>query len=53
MQVYIQVLYIYWKNIVELIMQIEKEFKLEIPDTAAEKIVTIGDVVTYIQSHKE
>lgn len=40
-------------DIVELIMQIEEEFKLEIPDTDAEKIVTIGDVVTYIQSHKE
>ena len=40
-------------DIVELIMQIEEEFKLEIPDTDAEKIVTIGDVVTYIQSHNE
>ena len=32
-------------DIVELIMAIEEEFELEIPDSDAEKIVTVGDVV--------
>ncbi len=39
-------------DIVELVMQIEEEFNMEIPDDAAEKIVTIGDVVDYIKEHK-
>ena len=39
-------------DIVELIMTIEEEFDLEIPDSDAEKIVTIGDVVKYIEEHK-
>jgi len=38
-------------DIVELVMQIEEEFGIEIPDSEAEKIVTIGDVVEYIKSH--
>lgn len=39
-------------DIVELVMNIEEEFDLEIPDTDAEKIATIGDVVKYIEEHK-
>ena len=39
-------------DIVELVMNIEEEFDLEIPDSAAEKIVTIGDVVKYIEKNK-
>ena len=39
-------------DIVELVMNIEEEFDLEIPDSDAEKIVTIGDVVKYIEEHK-
>ena len=39
-------------DIVELIMNIEEEFDLEIPDNDIEKIVTIGDVVKYIEEHK-
>ena len=39
-------------DIVELIMQIEEEFEMEIPDTDAEKIATIGDVVNYIKENK-
>ncbi len=39
-------------DIVELIMSIEEEFEMEIPDSEAEKIVTVGDVVKYIQEHK-
>ena len=37
-------------DIVELIMGIEEEFEIEIPDTDAEKIVTVGDVVEYIKN---
>ena len=40
-------------DIVELVMTIEEEFDLEIPDSDAEKIVTIGDVVKYIEEHKQ
>ena len=38
-------------DIVELIMALEEEFDLEIPDADAEKIVTVGDVVEYIREH--
>ena len=38
-------------DIVELIMAIEKEFKLEIPDEEAEKIATVQDAVAYVGSH--
>lgn len=40
-------------DIVELIMSIEEEFDMEIPDADAEKIVTIGDVVDYIKTKQE
>lgn len=36
---------------VELIMEFEKEFNLSIPDEEAEKIESVGDAVTYIESH--
>ncbi len=39
-------------DIVELVMSIEEEFDMEIPDEDAEKIVTVGDVVKYIKEHK-
>ncbi len=39
-------------DIVELVMSLEEEFELEIPDTEAEKIVTVGDVVKYIKDNK-
>ena len=32
-------------DIVELVMALEEEFDLEIPDSDAEKVVTVGDVV--------
>ena len=38
-------------DIVELIMALEEEFDIEIPDTDAEKIVTVGDVVDDIKDH--
>jgi acyl carrier protein len=36
---------------VELVMAFEEEFGVEIPDDAAEKIVTVKDAITYIQEH--
>lgn len=35
---------------VELIMAFEEEFDVEIPDTDAEKIKTVQDVINYIES---
>jgi len=40
-------------DIVELIMALESEFDMEIPDEDAEKISTVGDVVEYIKAHTE
>lgn len=37
-------------DLVELIMALEDEFEVEIPDNAAEKITTVGDVVEYIKT---
>lgn len=39
-------------DIVELVMSLEEEFEIEIPDEAAEKIVTVDDVVKYIVENK-
>lgn len=36
-------------DIVELVMALEEEFGLEIPDEEAEKIRTVGDAVNFIQ----
>jgi len=38
-------------DIVELIMALEEEFDMEIPDSDAEKIVTVSDVVEYIKEN--
>ena len=38
-------------DIVELIMALEEEFDMEIPDADAEKIVTVNDVVEYIKEN--
>lgn len=40
-------------DLVELIMGIEEEFNIEIPDGEAEKVVTVGDVVEYIKDNVE
>ncbi|GED13204.1 MULTISPECIES: acyl carrier protein [Aneurinibacillus] len=39
-------------DVVELVMELEDEFDLEISDEDAEKITTVGDVIKYIQAHK-
>ena len=39
-------------DIVELIMALEEEFDMEIPEEEAEKITSVGDVVKYIEENK-
>ncbi len=39
-------------DIVELVMELEEEFDMSIPDEDAEKIRTVGDAVNYIQGNK-
>ncbi len=38
---------------VELIMDFEKEFDLEIPDEDAQNIKTVGDAIAYIEEHQK
>jgi len=38
-------------DILELVMAIEQEWDLEIPDEAAEEIKSVGDAVRYIVAH--
>lgn len=40
-------------DLVELIMSLEEEFKLEISDEDAEGIKTVGDAIDYIMEHTE
>ena len=37
--------------IVELVMELEEEFKIEISDEEAEKITTVRDAIEFIKSH--
>ena len=38
-------------DVVELVMALEEEFGIEIPDEQAEKIATVGEAVKYIEAH--
>lgn len=40
-------------DVVELVMALEEEFDLEIPDEDAEKIATVGEASKYIERHAE
>ena len=40
-------------DLVELIMALEEEFGIEIPDADAEKVVSVADVVNYIKENVE
>ncbi|HLY22484.1 MAG TPA: acyl carrier protein [bacterium] len=40
-------------DVVELVMALEEEFDIEIPDEDAEKIATVGEAIKYIESHVE
>ena len=37
--------------VVELVLALEQEFKITIPEEDTEKIKTVGDAVTYIKTH--
>ena len=38
-------------DVVEFVMEVEKEFKIAIPDDEATKLTTVGDAVKYIEAH--
>ncbi len=38
-------------DVVELVMALEEEFDVEIPDEDAEKIITVGEAVKYLDAH--
>ena len=38
---------------VELVMRFEEEFGIEIPDEAAEKILSVRDAISYIEAHRK
>jgi acyl carrier protein len=40
-------------DLVELIMSLEEEFGVEIPDEEAEKIGTVGDALQYLQAQQQ
>jgi acyl carrier protein len=40
-------------DIVELVMALEDEYGIEIPDEDAEKIETVGDAIRYIEEHQK
>lgn len=40
-------------DVVELVMALEEKFGIEIPDEQAEKIVTVGQVVDFVEKNKK
>ncbi len=38
-------------DVVEFVMEVEKEFNITIPDEEATKLTTVGDAVKYIEDH--
>lgn len=38
-------------DVVEFVMEVEKEFDITIPDEEATKLATVGDAVKYIEAH--
>lgn len=39
--------------VVELVLALEQEFNIEIPDEDTERIKTVGDAISYIEKHVE
>ncbi len=39
-------------DVVDLVMSLEEEFDIEIPDEAVEGIKTVGDIVKYIEDNQ-
>jgi acyl carrier protein len=40
-------------DVVELVMELEEKFKIQIPDEEAEKIKTVGAAVDYVVTHQK
>jgi acyl carrier protein len=40
-------------DIVELVMELEKEYGMVIPDDATEKMLTVGDAIKFIEDHSK
>ena len=40
-------------DVVELVMALEEKFDVEIPDSEAEKLISIADVVNYVEGLKK
>ena len=40
-------------DLVDLVMSLEEEFDVEIPDDQVENIKTVGDIVKYIEDHQD
>jgi len=40
-------------DMVEFVMVLEEEFDIEVPETDADKITTVGDAVEYIKEHQK
>ena len=40
-------------SIVELVLAFEEHFKIEIPESETERIVTVGDAISYIQNQRK
>ena len=40
-------------DVVEFVMEVEKEFDITIPDEEAAKLTTVGDAVKYIEAHQK
>lgn len=38
-------------DVVDLLMSVEDEFEIEIPDSDVENMKTVGDVVKYVEDH--
>ncbi len=36
---------------IDIVMSVEDEFKVEVPDEIIEKIETVGDIVTYVENN--
>lgn len=39
-------------DVVELVMALEEKFDIEIPDDEAEKLLSVSDVISYVESKK-
>lgn len=40
-------------DVVELVMAFEEQFSVEVPDEDAEKLLTVGDVIKYIEEKQD